>query len=167
MSELDWLVATVASFVFCILILQELVVIQKARKEKGIPDFKHLLFHVILESQTRVKLVFLWLQYLLTTHLNPNCCPAPRSMAHLSRENQLHLYGLFHGRNLISSLHLVRYHKYPQMPWGNEVENSWVSYKLDPSWSRLTAELVAPGISGMVSTCHNVRDRLPNLQINL
>jgi len=38
------------------------------------------------------------------------------SMAHLSRENQLHLYGL------------------------------------------LTAELVAPGISGMVSTCHNVRD---------
>lgn len=38
------------------------------------------------------------------------------SMAHLSRENQLHLYGL------------------------------------------LTSELVAPGISGMVSTCHNVQD---------
>lgn len=38
------------------------------------------------------------------------------SMAHLSRENQLHLYGL------------------------------------------LTSDLVAPGISGMVSTCHNVQD---------
>ncbi|CAJ1370470.1 unnamed protein product, partial [Effrenium voratum] len=38
------------------------------------------------------------------------------SMAHLSRENQLHLYGL------------------------------------------LTTELVEPGISGIVSTCHNVRD---------
>ena len=125
----------------------------------------------------------------------------PRSMAHLSRENQLHLYGLFHGRDssvffcILRICHWNQAHQCtiyihlppftsnpltstdqgpdgtPNIPKPKLQREAAIGFHLvtinmykQPlhiSFSlRLTSDLVAPGISGMVSTCHNVQDRL-------